>query len=164
MSNKVLKFKDLIPVKFTPINDRDSKTSVISKTVRICMIYKFYHKFSLYQSLFSFGPVIICLVKNKKIKIEMNSVSINLYSKCGGNQNFIFGIQKFIIHCLKNNSKLLPIWTVWLSDHNLPHFWHNTSSDMWLFTWTFVKKMFFDFFNFLNNFLWIWRAIMKTKE
>jgi len=39
MSGKVLKFKDLIPVKFTPINDRDSKTSVISKTNRyVCAV------------------------------------------------------------------------------------------------------------------------------
>lgn len=39
MSNKVLKFKDLIPVKFTPINDRDDKTSVISKTNRyVCAV------------------------------------------------------------------------------------------------------------------------------
>ncbi|XP_005109012.1 nitric oxide synthase-interacting protein [Aplysia californica] len=39
MSGKVLKFKDLIPVKFTPINDRDAKTSVISKTNRyVCAV------------------------------------------------------------------------------------------------------------------------------
>ncbi|KAH9494765.1 hypothetical protein Btru_020519 [Bulinus truncatus] len=39
MSGKLLKFKDLIPVKFTPINDRDEKTSLISKTNRyVCAV------------------------------------------------------------------------------------------------------------------------------
>jgi len=39
MTNKPIKFKDLIPVKFTPINDRDDKTSVISKTNRyVCAV------------------------------------------------------------------------------------------------------------------------------
>jgi len=39
MSGKPIKFKDLIPVKFTPINDRDEKTSVISKTSRyVCAV------------------------------------------------------------------------------------------------------------------------------
>lgn len=34
MSGKTLKLKDLIPVKFTPINDRDEKTSLITKQAR----------------------------------------------------------------------------------------------------------------------------------
>lgn len=39
MSGKPIKFKDLIPVNFTPINDRDEKTSVISKTNRyVCAV------------------------------------------------------------------------------------------------------------------------------
>jgi len=33
MSNRPIKLKDLIDVKFTPINDRDSKTALISKQV-----------------------------------------------------------------------------------------------------------------------------------
>ncbi|KAI8781275.1 nitric oxide synthase-interacting protein [Biomphalaria glabrata] len=39
MSGKTIKFKDLIPVKFTPINDRDEKTSLIAKTNRyVCAV------------------------------------------------------------------------------------------------------------------------------
>ncbi|BFZ04984.1 hypothetical protein BsWGS_08023 [Bradybaena similaris] len=39
MSGKPLKFKDLIPVTFTPINDRDTQTSIISKTNRyVCAV------------------------------------------------------------------------------------------------------------------------------
>jgi len=34
MSKKPLKLKDLIPVKFTPIADRDKKTSLIAKEVQ----------------------------------------------------------------------------------------------------------------------------------
>jgi hypothetical protein len=37
MSGEVLKLKDLIPVHFTPINDRDSKTALISKTVSVAL-------------------------------------------------------------------------------------------------------------------------------
>ena len=35
MSGQVLKMKDLISVKFTPINDRDNKTSLITKSVSV---------------------------------------------------------------------------------------------------------------------------------
>lgn len=39
MSGEVLKLKDLISVKFTPINDRDNKTSLITKTARyVCAV------------------------------------------------------------------------------------------------------------------------------
>lgn len=39
MTGKPIKFKDLIPVKFTFINDRDDKTSLISKTNRyVCAV------------------------------------------------------------------------------------------------------------------------------
>ncbi|KAK7099119.1 nitric oxide synthase-interacting protein-like [Littorina saxatilis] len=39
MTGQVLKMKDLIDVKFTPINDRDTKTSLISKTARyVCAV------------------------------------------------------------------------------------------------------------------------------
>ncbi|CAL1547334.1 unnamed protein product, partial [Lymnaea stagnalis] len=39
MSGKPLRFKDLHPVKFTPINDRDQKTSLIAKTNRyVCAV------------------------------------------------------------------------------------------------------------------------------
>lgn len=39
MSGDVLKLKDLIDVTFTPINDRDSKTSLIAKTARfVCAV------------------------------------------------------------------------------------------------------------------------------
>lgn len=34
MSGRPIKLKDFIDVKFTPINDRDSKTALISKEVR----------------------------------------------------------------------------------------------------------------------------------
>ena len=37
MSKKPLKLKDLIPVKFTPIADRDKKTSVIAKKVKLVL-------------------------------------------------------------------------------------------------------------------------------
>lgn len=35
MSGKPLKLKDLIEITLTPINDRDQKTSLITKQVRI---------------------------------------------------------------------------------------------------------------------------------
>ena len=38
MSGQVLKMKDLINVKFTPINDRDNKTSLIAKSVSVNII------------------------------------------------------------------------------------------------------------------------------
>ena len=39
MSNRPIKLKDLIDVKFTPINDRDSKTALISKQARyVCAV------------------------------------------------------------------------------------------------------------------------------
>lgn len=39
MSGQALKLKDLIDVNFTPINDRDTKTSLISKTARfVCAV------------------------------------------------------------------------------------------------------------------------------
>lgn len=42
MSGDVLRLKDLISVRFTPINDRDSKTSLITKSVmNLCIVFTF---------------------------------------------------------------------------------------------------------------------------
>lgn len=38
MSGKVLKLKDLIPVKFTPINDRDSKALIVKDARYVCAV------------------------------------------------------------------------------------------------------------------------------